>query len=72
MVLCPNVRERSMKMQVETRCFLVTVGLLSAVLCQLWGRGPDPDCHLQNTAGLSGSGLRLPNGAKAVSHPALP
>ena len=72
MVLCRNVREHSLEMQVETRCFLVIVGPLSAVLSQLWGRGPDPNRHLQNTAGLSGSGLLLPNGAKAIGHPALP
>jgi len=71
-VLCPNIREHSLEMRVETECFLVTVGLLSAVLSQLWGRGPDPDRHLQNTAGLSGSGLRLSNGVKAIGHPALP
>lgn len=59
-------------MRVETSCFYVIVGLLSAVLSQLWGRGPDPDRDLQNAAGHSSSGLRLPNGAKAISHPALP
>lgn len=59
-------------MQVETSCFYVIVGLLSAVLSQLWRRGPDPDRDLQNATGRSGSGLRLPNGAKAISHPALP
>lgn len=71
-MLCRNVRDRSLEMQVETRCFLVIVGPLSAVLSQLWGRGSDPDSDLQNSAGLSGSGLRLPHGAKAISHSALP
>lgn len=72
MVLCSNDREASLELQEETRCFFVIFGPLSAVLSQLWGRSPDPDCHLQDAAGLSGSGLRLSNGAKAVGHPALP
>lgn len=72
MVLCSNDREPSLELQEETRCFFVIFGPLSAVLSQLWGRSPDPDCHLQDAAGLSGSGLRLSNGAKAVGHPALP
>lgn len=52
--------------------FFVIVRTLSAVLSQLWGRSADPNCHLQDSAGLSGSGLRLSNGTKAISHPALP
>lgn len=70
MVLCSNNREPSL--QEETRCFFVIVGSLSSVLSQLWGRSADPDCDLQDTAGLPGSGLRLSNGAKAIGHPALP
>lgn len=52
--------------------FFVIVGPLSAVLSQLWGRSADPDCHLQDSAGRSGSGLCLSNGTKAISHPTLP
>lgn len=72
MVLCSNDREPSLELQEETRCLFVIVGPFSAVLSQLWGRSPDPDCHLQDTARLSGSGLRLSNGAKTLGHPALP
>lgn len=54
MVLCSNDREPSLELQEETRCLFVIVGPLSAVLSQLWGRSADPDCHLQDTAGLSG------------------
>lgn len=72
MVCCPNAEDHSLGVEAEAMCFLLPVVPLSAVLSQLWGRSPDPDCHLQDTAGLSSSGLCLPHGAKATSHPALP
>lgn len=42
MVLCPNVREHSLEMQVETRCFLVIVWPLFCSAQPAVGKGSRP------------------------------